>query len=84
MQSLQCKSSKYFIFWGCGSSLRYTACNVHALYCHCGFTIFFHVSLTARFSGEGGRKLYSIKCVFWFLYNFCVKRFSSYEELNEI
>jgi hypothetical protein len=56
MQSLlQCKSSKYFIFWECGSRLRYTACNVHALYCHCGFTIFFHIiSLTARFSGGGG------------------------------
>jgi len=31
-----------------------------------------------------GEKLFSIKCVFFFLYNFCVKHFSFYNEFSEI
>jgi len=41
---LQRKSSKYYIFWLCICSLRYSACNAHTPYCHLwlsGCTIFF-------------------------------------------
>jgi hypothetical protein len=49
-----------------------------------GYTIFFPHYLTSR-TIFGEENLQNIKiCVFGFLYNFCLKNFSFYEELSEI
>jgi len=70
----QWKSNKNYIFWECVCSLRYPACNAHALFyiVNCGysdFKMFFHIiSQTTRFSGY--KMLLYVKCVLIFSTNF--------------
>ena len=62
---LQCQSNKYYIFWACICSLRYTACNAHAPYCHLWpiqlYCIFPHYLVNSKIFKK---KLLNIKCVF--------------------
>jgi hypothetical protein len=53
---LQWKSNKHYILWVCVCSLRYTACNAHAPYCHLWpvllYTIFPHYLINGTIFGE--------------------------------
>ena len=61
---LQLKSNKYYILWGYVCSLRYTACNEHAPYCHLWPVRLYNIFRPYKALGFG-KKLLNIKCVFW-------------------
>ena len=81
---LQWKSSKYYIFWVCVWSLRYSACNPHAPYhlwpvwCYSTFP---HYLINGTIFGKN---LLNIKCVFWFSLQILSEIFLIPRKLNEI
>jgi hypothetical protein len=81
------KSNKYYIFWVWVCSSRYPACNAHAPYCHLWsaplYNIFPYFFINGTIFEE--KECYCTQNVCLdFLYNFCPKHFSLYEELGEI
>ena len=72
---LQWKSSKYYMLWVCVCSLRYTACNAHALYRHLWrirvYYIFYIISQTAELK----KKLFNMECVSWLSVRFLSETF---------
>ena len=79
----------YYIFWVCVCSLRYPACNALAPCCRLWpvrlYNIFFFPCCLVNGTIFEKKKLWNIKCVCCdFLYKFCLKHFSIYEELSEI
>jgi len=68
------KSNEYFIFCVCVCCFMYPACNAHEPYCHlwlapfCNFFPHYIINGTIK-----KKKLLNMKCVFWVLYNFCLK-----------
>jgi len=82
---LRWKSTKYYIFWDCVCSLRYSACKAHTPYyiVICGLsgsTILFHI---ITYWHQLQKKLLN-KCLFWLICNFCLKHFSFQEGLSKI
>ena len=71
---LQWESSKYYVFWQCVCSLRCSAFNVHALYCHLWpdqiYSIFPHYLTNSMIL-----KLLNIQYVFWFSLQFLSETF---------
>jgi len=67
-QLLQWIIIKYYIFWLCICSLRYTPSNAHGPYCHLGrvrlYIIIPHYRIKDRIFGK--KMLMRIKFVFWF------------------
>jgi hypothetical protein len=63
---LSWKSNKFYIFWVCVCGLSYTACNMHAPYCHLWpvwlYCIFPHYLINSMIIGK---KYLKIKRVFW-------------------
>jgi hypothetical protein len=78
------ESNEYYTIWVCVCSLRYPACNAHALYCHLWYVRFYNIFPRYLIKGTifEEKKLLNTKCVSIFLL-FLVKHFSSWEELNE-
>jgi len=75
----------YYIISVCVCRLRYPACKAHASYytvssVACLALLYF--STLSHKRHDFRNKMY-IKCVFQFLYNFCLKYFSFQEEMNE-
>jgi hypothetical protein len=71
---LQWESSKYYIFWECVCSLRCSAFNAHAVYCHLWpaqlYSIFFLFLINSMIF-----KLMNIWYVFWFSLQFLCETF---------
>jgi len=63
---LQWKSSRYYIFWLCVSSLRHAACNVHVSYCHLWPAQLYCIFSHCLINGKTFKKVTNVKCVFWF------------------
>ena len=65
---LQWKSSKCYILWVCICSLRYPARNAHGSYCYLWRAQLYNIFSTLSHKRHDFRKkkLFSIKCVFWF------------------
>ena len=84
---MQQKNNKYYIFWECVCSLRYSACNAHAPYCHLWsawlYNIFLHYLINGTIFG-GKKVIVHKKCIVIFSNSFCLKHFASKEELSEI
>jgi hypothetical protein len=68
----------------CVRSRRYPACSLHSLYCLLClvrlYCIFQHYLINRTIK----KKAIGHKMCFYFLYNFCLKHFSFYEELSEV
>ena len=66
---LQLKRNRYYVFWVCVCSRRYTACKAHAPHCHLWpvqlYNIFPYCLINCTIFG-GGKKFLNTKCVFWF------------------
>jgi hypothetical protein len=67
----------------CVCSLRYPACNAHAPYCHVRPVSLYNIFLHYLVKGATLEESYWNAC-FDFLYKFCLKHFSLYEEVREI
>jgi hypothetical protein len=71
----------------CVCSLRYSACNAHARYCHLWparlYIIFPHYLINGTIFRKKKRH-FTWNISFHFLDNICLKRFSFYEELSEM
>jgi hypothetical protein len=83
---LLCKSNSYYAISVSICSFRRPTCKAHATYFIVisglsGFTVFFHI-ISKRHDFR--KKILNIKLCFNMLYNFCLKYFSSEEELGEI
>jgi hypothetical protein len=81
-RTCNCSSGKSlsYMFWECVYSLRYPACAMLSAVA-CQKLRFFHfISETARFYKKKitGHKMF----FFYFLYNFCLKYFSPFEEMS--
>ena len=72
----------------CICSLRYPACNAHAPYCHQWpdplYNIFPHFPTNGTIFGGKKNCYWTQNMCFDFLYNFCLKHFSFWEEMGEI
>ena len=65
-------------------SLTYATCTVPPCF-HLRPLWLHHIFLHYLINGTiFGKKLLNVKCVFYFLYNFCLKYFSFWEEFSEI
>jgi hypothetical protein len=83
---LQWKSNRYYTFWLCVFSLRYSTRNAHVPYCHLWpprlYKIFPHYLINGTTFEK--TKLLNIKCVFLFSLHIWLKHFLFDEELSEI
>ena len=86
---LPCKNNNYYLFWVYVCSFSYPARKAHAPYyiVICGLSgctiVFSFISQMAPFSGRGGC-YWTYNACFDFLYTFCLKHFSYYEEMSEM
>jgi hypothetical protein len=64
---LQWENSMYYIFWLCACSIRYTACNAHAPFCHLWPARLYSIFPRHLINGTAFEEMLQIiKCVFWF------------------
>jgi len=65
--NIVCKSSKYYLFWGCGCSLRYPAWYVSASYCHLWPAWLYNILsiLTSKWHDFWSKKNIEHKMCFW-------------------
>jgi hypothetical protein len=73
---LQWKRNKYFVFWVCVCSIRYTACNAHAPYCHLWLAPLYNIFPRYLINGTILEKqLPTVKCVLWCFLQFLSQKF---------
>ena len=80
----QWKGNKYYNTCVCICSLWYPPCNAHVPYCLLWPALFYNISLYNLINGTIKKKVIEHKMGFKFLYNFCLKHFSLYDEMSEI